>query len=111
MDLTKDTNFLGAAISHLSGGGQMSSADIDAIHKHILSWVDIPNENNAGKQPAGPEPMVEEEEKGVGIELVVKTLTGKTLVLSLKPSEQTIFGVKQKIERKSWFQSMFAFSS
>ena len=37
---------MGAAISHLGGAGELKYENIDAVHKHVLSWVNIPDEKN-----------------------------------------------------------------
>ena len=96
MELATDENFLAKAFSILSGESiiapstkikefEMSSVfSLDSLHKITLGWVE-------GLPATLP---------SVGdIEISVKTLTGKTILLTLNPS-MTIEGVKADIQDK-----------
>lgn len=65
--------------------------DLDALHKHSLQWDKVP------KLPMPCRPMRPSQPLGYGeIEIYVKTLTGKTLTIHIKPKDK-IEALKEKI--------------
>ena len=103
MDLAEDTNFLGAAISHLSGAGELKYENIDAVHKHVLSWVNIPDEKTLAENRS-----YSTAKKYGGFTVYAQTLTGKLISIGNNSSKDTVSAIHQKIEKKGLFGSIFS---